>query len=404
VVAAIEPTPSSDRLGDAGFATLARRLEAIAARRDPIADRLRYAGTSVAFRLDGDPGECLTLLLDRAPIAVVRGPEPAEVQVTFTAGQVRRFAAGALPLTEAILSGAVRTHGPVRRYLEIDPILRGLLAPAPGPTPLPEAAADHHTVDGPVDPDLLAIETRGLHKRFGSHRVLNGLDLTIPEGVISAVLGPSGTGKSVLLQHVIGVMRPDAGDVLIRGRALGRMSRSEILSLRREIGVMFQDGALFSAMSVYENVAFPLRQHTDADESEVRDVVEHHLRSVGLGDAAHRMPGELSGGMRKRAGLARALVLNPGIVLCDEPDSGLDPVRTALLGDLLVEQHAQYGGTMVVVTHNVMLARRIADHMSVIWRGEVLESGMARDVLASESRFVQQFLSGEAEGPLGMDA
>jgi phospholipid/cholesterol/gamma-HCH transport system ATP-binding protein len=197
---------------------------------------------------------------------------------------------------------------------------------------------------------------------------------------------------------------PDAGDVLIRGRPLSRMSRAELLELRTEIGVMFQDGALFSAMTVYDNVAFPLRQHTDLYEHEIHDIVMEHLVSVGLAGASDRMPNELSGGMRKRAGLARGLALNPGILLCDEPDSGLDPVRTALLGELLVDQHARYGGTMVVVTHNVMLAQLIAEHMSVIWQGKVLESGLTEHLLASEKPFVQQFLAGDSQGPLGMDA
>jgi phospholipid/cholesterol/gamma-HCH transport system ATP-binding protein len=182
------------------------------------------------------------------------------------------------------------------------------------------------------------------------------------------------------------------------------MSRSEVLTLRRDIGVMFQDGALFSAMSVFDNVAFPLRKHSDLSESEVREVVMGHLTAVGLASDAAKMPNMLSGGMRKRAGLARALVLEPSIVLCDEPDSGLDPVRTALLGDLLEQRHAEFGGTMVVVTHNVALATQIADHISVLWRGGVVESGPTDNVMRSESDFVQQFLSGESQGPLGMDA
>jgi phospholipid/cholesterol/gamma-HCH transport system ATP-binding protein len=208
----------------------------------------------------------------------------------------------------------------------------------------------------------------------------------------------------VLLKHIIGLLKADAGDVLIRGRAISEMSRAEVLALRTEIGVMFQDGALFSAMNVYDNVAFPLRQHTDLDEREIREVVMERLQGVGLASAADRMPSQLSGGMKKRAGLARALVMDPGIVLCDEPDSGLDPVRTALLGELLVDQHAATGGTMLVITHDVALAKRISDHISVLWQGRVLEAGMARQVLDSDSEFVQQFLAGASRGPLGMDA
>jgi phospholipid/cholesterol/gamma-HCH transport system ATP-binding protein len=265
---------------------------------------------------------------------------------------------------------------------------------SPGPAP------DEAVNDG----GLPAIETRALYKSFGSVDVLCGLDLMIPAGMITAILGPSGTGKSVCLQHVIGILRPDAGDVLIRGKALSTMRRDDIFALRRDIGVMFQDGALFSSMSVYDNVAFPLRQHTNFSEPEVDEIVRQQLESVGLTYAAKRMPNELSGGMRKRAGLARAFALNPGIVLCDEPDSGLDPVRTALLGDLLIERHAQYGGTIVVVTHNVMLARRVASYVAVLWRGQVLEAGTAEQVFESETPFIKQFVAGAAVGPLGMDA
>jgi len=373
--------------------------------------RLAHADTSVLFHTDGGPERGVTLLLDRVPCAVAEHPEPAEIEIHLPQAAVRAFAHGELSMTAAILSGEARASGPVRKYLEVDPILRSLLATVGVGVDgrgwdrgAGHALSANGSRGAAIDPDLLAIETRGLHKSFGTQPVLAGLDLQIPEGVISVVLGPSGTGKSVLLQHVIGVMRPDAGDVLIRGRSLARMSRSDVLALRREVGVMFQDGALFSAMNVFENVAFPLRQHTDLDEREVRAVVEEHLASVGLGGASDRMPNELSGGMRKRAGLARALVLSPSIILCDEPDSGLDPVRTSLLGDVLVAQHAEQGGTMVVVTHNVALARRIADHISVLWQGVVLETGLAADVLASETPFVRQFLAGAGRGPLGMDA
>jgi phospholipid/cholesterol/gamma-HCH transport system ATP-binding protein len=370
----------------------------------PAVNRLSYARATVRFHV-ADTGETLTALLDRKPPRVATGDESAEISIDLSADQAELFAAGLLPLSAAVAAGTVATAGPVREYLEVDPILRQLLAhQSNGSAPIRPGDRQAFAVAGAIDRDLLAVETRDLHRSFGADAVLEGVDLAVPEGVISVVLGPSGTGKSVLLQHIIGLMKPDSGDVIIRGRPLSGMSRSELLALRREIGVMFQDGALFSAMDVFDNVAFPMRQHTDLVESEIREIVMGHLESVGLGDAAHLYPSSLSGGMKKRAGLARSLVLEPGIVLCDEPDSGLDPVRTALLGDLLVEQHGQYGGTMIVVTHNVALAKQISEHISVLWRGKVLESGLTESLFESKTEFVQQFLRGEARGPLGMDA
>jgi phospholipid/cholesterol/gamma-HCH transport system ATP-binding protein len=367
-------------------------------------NRLSYARTSVRLTV-GDGGDAVTLLLDRKPPEVTASAEPAEIELALTEEQAVEYAEGLLFLPGAVIGRTIVTRGPVRRFLEVEPILRGLLL-AQNPDAHERESGSSRRRDGllVVNPDLLAIETRDLRKAFGPHEILKGANLAIPEGVVSVVLGPSGTGKSVLLQHVIGLLRPDAGDILIRGRPLSAMSRSELLMLRTEIGVMFQDGALFSAMSVYDNVAFPLRQHTDLDESEVREAVMERLAAVGLTHAADRLPATLSGGMKKRAGLARSLVLQPSIVLCDEPDSGLDPVRTALLGELLAEQHAEIGGTMVVITHNVRLARNIGEHVSVLWQGEVLESGMLDDMLASENPFIRQFLAGESAGPLGMDA
>jgi phospholipid/cholesterol/gamma-HCH transport system ATP-binding protein len=256
----------------------------------------------------------------------------------------------------------------------------------------------------PDPSELSAIETRGLHKSFGFNHILRGINLQIPEGALAVVLGPSGTGKSVLIRHVIGLMKPDEGTVLVHGRSLSDMSRSEVLALRRDVGIMFQDGALFSSMDVFDNVAFPLRQHTDLGERDVRELVMHHLSAVGLADAADRFPPELSGGMKKRAGLARSLVLEPGIVLCDEPDSGLDPVRTALLGELLIDRHRELGGTMVVVTHNIALAKLISDYAVIVFRGVVVDAGPAERMFESDHPFVRQFLAGASEGPLTMEA
>jgi phospholipid/cholesterol/gamma-HCH transport system ATP-binding protein len=372
----------------------------------PGVQRLSYARTSVTFSVSGQSGPS-ALLLDQKPPRLADAEQSTEIVITLSPEQACAFASGCLAMPEAIASGAVSFSGPIRRYLEVDPILRGLLAGRcaavnNGDGEVAAPAPDRHP-PGTEAADLLAIETRGLRKSFGSQQVLRGATLRIPAGMIACVLGPSGTGKSVLLKHLIGLLRPDAGEILIRGRRLSRMRRSELVALRSEIGVMFQDGALFSTMKLYDNVAFPLRQHTDLQEHEIREVVEDRLAAVGLLGAADRLPAQLSGGMKKRAGLARALVLDPGIVLCDEPDSGLDPVRTALLADLLVEQHARNGGTMLVITHNIALARQISDHVSILWQGEVIESGSFEQLAESATPAVRQFLAGEAEGPLGMD-
>ena len=243
-----------------------------------------------------------------------------------------------------------------------------------------------------------------MHKRFGAHAILQGADLEVPTGSSTAILGPSGTGKSVLIKHVLGLLRPDAGEIIVNGQRLGKMGRHELVMLRRGIGVMFQDGALFSSMTVFENVAFPLQQHTDLPDREICEIAGEHLTAVGLWNARELYPGDLSGGMRKRAGLARALALDPPILVCDEPDSGLDPVRTALLGDLLAERHREMGGTMLVISHNIELVRRTCDVVAVLWQGRFVWTGRTEDAFASDDPFVRQFLAAETAGPLGMDA
>jgi phospholipid/cholesterol/gamma-HCH transport system ATP-binding protein len=261
----------------------------------------------------------------------------------------------------------------------------------------------YHT--GAVHPSGVpdAIEFIGVHKRFGSNRVLRGLDMGLPEGKISMILGPSGTGKSVCIKHMVGLLYPDEGDVLVHGDSVPTLPDAQLFEMRKKFGVLFQDGALFGSLNLYDNVAFPLRQHTEKGEDEISEIVHRRLREVGLGDAGQKMPNELSGGMRKRAGFARALVLDPQIVLFDEPDSGLDPVRTALLCELIKEVHEENGGTYVVITHDIMSARRVAEYIALLWRGRIVESGPATDLFDSENEFVRQFLSGESHGPLGMD-
>jgi phospholipid/cholesterol/gamma-HCH transport system ATP-binding protein len=248
-----------------------------------------------------------------------------------------------------------------------------------------------------------AVEFVDVHKAFGRNKILKGLNMGLPEGKISMILGPSGTGKSVCIKHMVGLLYPDEGDVLVHGESVPNMTDDELFAMRKKFGVLFQDGALFGSMNLIDNVAFPLRQHTDKSEDEILEIVRKRLDEVGLGDAYDKMPNELSGGMRKRAGFARALVLDPNIVLFDEPDSGLDPVRTALLCELIQEIHEENGGAYTVITHDIMSARRVAEFISVLWKGRIVESGPAEELFNSENAFVRQFLSGESQGPLGME-
>ena len=249
----------------------------------------------------------------------------------------------------------------------------------------------------------IGIQVEGLTKSFGSQRIWEDVTLEIPEGEVSVLLGPSGTGKSVFLKSLIGLLRPERGSILVDGTDITECSAKELYDIRTLFGVMFQDGALFGSMNLYDNVAFPLRQHTDYSEAKISEIVRQRLQDVGLTDALGDMPNQLSGGMRKRAGFARALVMEPDIVIFDEPDSGLDPVRTALLCDLIQEMHKIHGGTYIVVTHNIASARQIGEYIALLWRGRIVEAGDAERMFSSENPFVRQFLSGSAEGPLGMD-
>jgi phospholipid/cholesterol/gamma-HCH transport system ATP-binding protein len=248
-----------------------------------------------------------------------------------------------------------------------------------------------------------AIEFIDVHKAFGRNQVLRGLNMGLPAEKISMIIGPSGTGKSVCIKHIVGLLYPDQGDVLVQGVSIPSLADADLFEIRKKFGVLFQDGALFGSLTLWDNVAFPLRQHTEKGDEEIAEIVNRRMSEVGLGGEGAKMPNELSGGMRKRAGFARALVLDPEIVLFDEPDSGLDPVRTALLCELIKEIHAENGGCYVVITHDIMSARRVAEHISVLWKGRIVESGPAEELFASENPFVRQFLSGESAGPLGME-
>ena len=258
------------------------------------------------------------------------------------------------------------------------------------------------TVATPAAPGH-SIEIRDLKKSFGGPAILDGVTLSFVDNAITTVLGPSGTGKSVLLKHIVGLLEPDAGTVEVFGNDIWGVSDADRYELRKKFGVLFQDGALFGSMNLYDNTAFPLRKHTDKPESEIREIVMAHLSEVGLEGAINKAPNEISGGMRKRAGFARALVMRPDVVLFDEPDSGLDPVRTKLLCQLIQEMHREHGGTYIVITHDIASARTLSDYVAVLWKGKIVHYGLADEAFASQDPFVRQFLAGEPVGPLGME-
>jgi ABC transport permease subunit len=246
------------------------------------------------------------------------------------------------------------------------------------------------------------VEVHGLSKSFGPQNIWSDVTLTLPEGEITALLGPSGTGKSVFLKSLMGLIRPEEGQCLVNGVDMVKAKESHRLELRKRFGVLFQDGALFGSMSVYDNIAFPLRAHTHKTEKEIRQIVFDKLDMVGLLGQEHKVPGEMSGGMRKRAGLARSLVTDPEIILCDEPDSGLDPVRTANLAQLLLDVNAQTDATMLVVTHNIELARTLPDNLGMLYRRRLVMFGPREEFLLTDHPVVSQFMSGDPIGPIGM--
>src|SRR5919108_6342456 len=197
----------------------------------------------------------------------------------------------------------------------------------------------------------------GLTKSFGHQVIWQDVSLTLPAGEVSVMLGPSGTGKSVFLKTLVGLLKPERGSITIQGRDITRLREHDLYEVRKLFGVLFQDGALFGSMNLYDNVAFPLREHTKKSESEIKRIVLEKLEMTGLAGAEKKLPGEISGGMRKRAGLARALVLDPEIILVDEPASGLDPVRTTYISQLFLDVNTQSDATFLIVTHNINLAR-----------------------------------------------
>ena len=248
----------------------------------------------------------------------------------------------------------------------------------------------------------IEVVVEGLTKSFGRQTIWRDVTLTLPPGEVSVMLGPSGTGKTVFLKSIIGLIKPERGRIVVDGVDVLHCSERRLYETRKLFGVLFQDGALFGSMNLYDNIAFPLREHTRKTEAEIRRIVLEKMEMVGLSGAEGKLPGQISGGMRKRAGLARALVLDPQIILCDEPDSGLDPVRTAYLSQLILDINAQIDATILIVTHNINIARTVPDNMGMLFRRKLVMFGPREVLLTSEEPVVRQFLNGRRIGPIGM--
>jgi phospholipid/cholesterol/gamma-HCH transport system ATP-binding protein len=241
--------------------------------------------------------------------------------------------------------------------------------------------------------DDIAIRVKDVTKSFGSQQVLKGIDLEVERGKITVIIGKSGGGKSVLMKHLIGLLKPDNGEIWIDGVEITRLGEPEMNDVRKRFGMLFQEAALFDSMNVGENVAFPLREHTKLRESEIADIVNEKLRQVGLFGFDGKMPSELSGGMKKRVGLARALALNPEIVLFDEPTSALDPVISLTIEELIKETQLHLRKTYVVISHDILGMFRIADKVAMLYDGRIVASGTPDEIRQSSQEAVKEFLN-----------
>lgn len=244
------------------------------------------------------------------------------------------------------------------------------------------------------------VRIRDLHFRFGSRVIFDGADIDIQRGKVTTIMGPSGTGKTTLLRMIGGQLKPDSGSVRVNGLEVPKLKTHDLFQLRKHMGMMFQTGALFTGLTIFENVAYPLREHTKLPESMIRDLVLIKLQAVGLRGARHLMPGELSGGMARRVALARAVALDPMLIMYDEPFTGLDPISLGQIGNLIRRLTDTLGLTSIVVTHDVQKSLEIVDYVYFVSGGVIEAEGTPAEIHASGLPFVHQFVHGEEDGPV----
>ncbi len=247
---------------------------------------------------------------------------------------------------------------------------------------------------------MIAIKVENLVKRFGNKVVHNGVSFEVTEGEVFVIMGPSGTGKSVLLKQISGLIKPDDGKIIVYGKDVSKLSNDELLEFRQELTYVFQGGALFDSLKVWENVAFFLLENKGVDRESARQKASYYLSLVGLSGVEDNYPSELSGGMRKRVAIARALCVNPKCILFDEPTSGLDPVMTAVMDNLVLKLKNELGKTCVVVSHDVKSAFKIADTIAILWNGKIVEMGDVEKIKSSQNPAVKQFIEGLPYGPM----
>jgi phospholipid/cholesterol/gamma-HCH transport system ATP-binding protein len=244
---------------------------------------------------------------------------------------------------------------------------------------------------------MALIELRNIYKRFGWLVVLNGINLNIEKGKSLVIIGASGSGKSVMLKHIVGLLTPDRGEVFIDGRRIDNISERQLTEVRKRFGFLFQMGALFDSETVADNIAFPLVEHTKKSPAEIAQIVKEKLTMVGLPDAGPKMPGELSGGQRKRVALARAIALDPEVILYDEPTTGLDPVRSDVINELILRLQKQLDVTSIVVTHDMQSAFKVGDRIVMLHEGKLIFDGTPAEIRVSDNPVVRRFIHGEAD-------